>query len=53
MIESKIADVSVSFDRNPVTTEEQEVFYTTVDGVKFRTVGWPRAAAIFLKSKDH
>lgn len=30
--------------------EEQEVFKKTAEGVDFRTVGWPRASVIFLKS---
>lgn len=30
--------------------EENEVFKKNVDGVDFRTVGWPRASVIFLKS---
>lgn len=29
--------------------DEFEVFKKTEDGVDFRTVGWPRAAIIFLK----
>ncbi|KAK8105552.1 uncharacterized protein PG998_003972 [Apiospora kogelbergensis] len=29
--------------------ERHEVFKKNVDGVDFRTVGWPRAAMIFLK----
>jgi len=31
--------------------EENEVFKKTHDGVDFRTVGWKRAAVIFLKGK--
>ena len=31
--------------------EAHEVFKKNVDGVDFRTVGWPRASVIFLKSK--
>ena len=30
--------------------EDHEVFKKTHDGVNFRTVGWPRASVIFLKS---
>jgi hypothetical protein len=30
--------------------EENEVFKKTHEGVDFRTVGWPRASVIFLKS---
>jgi hypothetical protein len=30
--------------------EENEVFKKTHVGVDFRTVGWPRASIIFLKS---
>lgn len=30
--------------------EEHEVFKKNVEGVNFRTVGWPRASVIFLKS---
>lgn len=30
--------------------EQHEVFQKNVDGVEFRTVGWPRASVIFLKS---
>ena len=30
--------------------EENEVFKKTHEGVNFRTVGWPRASVIFLKS---
>ena len=33
--------------------EDNEVFKTTHEGVNFRTVGWPRASVIFLKSKNH
>lgn len=33
--------------------EAHEVFKKGVDGVDFRTVGWPRASVIFLKSKPH
>lgn len=29
--------------------EQHEVFRKTETGVDFRTVGWPRASAIFLK----
>jgi len=31
--------------------EENEVFKKNIDGVHFRTVGWPRASVIFLKSQ--
>lgn len=31
--------------------EENEVFKKTHEGVDFRTVGWPRASVIFLKSR--
>lgn len=31
---------------------EFEVFAQNADGVNFRTVGWARAAMIFIKSKD-
>lgn len=31
--------------------EEHEVFKQTTDGVNFRTVKWPRASVIFLKSE--
>jgi hypothetical protein len=30
--------------------EDREIFKKTHDGVDFRTVGWPRASVIFLKS---
>lgn len=30
--------------------EQHEVFQKNIDGVEFRTVGWPRASVIFLKS---
>lgn len=30
--------------------EDNEVFKKTDEGVDFRTVGWPRASVIFLKS---
>jgi hypothetical protein len=33
-----------------VPLEENEVFKKTHEGVDFRTVGWPRASVIFLKS---
>lgn len=32
--------------------EENEVFKKTHKGVDFRTVGWPRAFVIFLKSRQ-
>jgi len=32
-------------------SEMNEVFKKTHDGVDFRTVGWPRATVIFLKSQ--
>ena len=31
---------------------EFEVFKKTTEGVDFRTVGWPRASVIFLKSQS-
>lgn len=35
----------------PSTSDDGEVFKKTKNGVDFRTVGWPRAAIIFLKGK--
>lgn len=35
------------------SSEEHEVFKKTNEGVDFRTVGWPRASIIFLKSQSH
>lgn len=34
-----------------IQTGEREVFQKTDNGIDFRTVGWPRATAIFLKGK--
>lgn len=34
----------------PGNDDEFEVFKKNADGVDFRTVGWPRASVIFLKS---
>ena len=31
--------------------ESHEIFKKNVDGVDFRTVGWPRASVIFLKGE--
>lgn len=31
--------------------EDNEVFKKTHEGVDFRTVGWPRASVIFMKSQ--
>jgi hypothetical protein len=36
-------------DANVAADDDFEVFKKTSDGVDFRTVGWPRAAVIFLK----
>lgn len=36
---------------DPLNDDEFEVFKNVTDGVNFRTVGWPRASVIFLKSK--
>jgi hypothetical protein len=40
-------------EKLPATSDDDEVFKKTKDGVDFRTVGWPRAAIIFLKGKSH
>jgi hypothetical protein len=40
-------------DDEKVIPEKNEVFKKTHEGVDFRTVGWPRASVIFLKSMLH
>ena len=58
-VEKRSADISSaepaldiapdSVPNKPTILEEREIFHDAENGVKFRTVSWPRAAIIFLK----
>ncbi|ESK89001.1 neutral amino acid permease [Moniliophthora roreri MCA 2997] len=49
MLNSEISDEKGGSHSEEHSLEDQEVFKKTKDGVDFRTVGWPRAALVFLK----
>ncbi|EEB92418.1 hypothetical protein MPER_09075, partial [Moniliophthora perniciosa FA553] len=49
MSNSEISDEKGESHFEERSSEDQEVFKQTKDGVDFRTVGWPRAALVFLK----